>query len=219
MSLVIRRFFTVAVAIVVTGFAASSVAVASGSASQFGHNLVVNGDAEANVGAASADQVVKPSGWTTTGEFTAVQYGISGGFPDDTSPGPSNRGKNDFEGGNAPKSTATQTISLSSSAPVIAGGGVHYLFSAWLGGFSTQDGDATASVTFENGAGASLGSASLGPVSAAQRNGVTGLLQRSHSGVVPKGTTKAVVTIVMTRYEGEYNDGSADNISLVLTKS
>jgi hypothetical protein len=29
-----------------------------------------------------------PTGWTTTGEFTAVQYGASGGFPDKTSPGP-----------------------------------------------------------------------------------------------------------------------------------
>jgi len=184
---------------------------------QFAKNLVVNGDAEADVGASSSSQIVKPTGWTTTGEFTAVQYGASGGFPDASSPGPKDRGKNDFEGGNVAKSTATQTISLAPSAAAIASGTVHYAFSAWLGGYSTQADNAAATVAFEDGSGATLSKATLGPVTPQDRNNVTGLLQRQTSGLVPKTATKAVVTIVMTRYEGEYNDGSADNISLVLT--
>ena len=187
--------------------------------SQLGTNLVVNGDAEANVGAANNMQVVKPTGWTTTGEFTAVQYGAAGGFPDATSPGPKDRGKNDFEGGNVPKSTATQTISLAQSAAVIKSGAVRFKFSAWLGGFEGQADNATATVTFEDGSGAKLLKATLGPVTPQERKSVTGLLLRETSGTVPNAAAQAVVTIVITRYEGVYNDGSADNISLVLSKS
>jgi hypothetical protein len=33
------------------------------------------------------------------------------------------------------------------------------------------------------------------------------------------GATSAVVTVLLTRTDGEYNDGSADNISLVLNKA
>jgi len=185
---------------------------------QFGRNLVVNGDAEANVGAANNGQVVKPADWTTTGEFTAVQYGASGGFPDANSPGPKDRGKNDFEGGNVAKSTATQTISLAQSAAAIGSGAVRFTFSAWLGGFEGQRDNATATVAFEDGNGAKLLSSTLGPVTPQERNNVTGLLLRETSGTVPKTAVQAVVTIVLTRYDGIYNDGSADNISLVLSK-
>jgi hypothetical protein len=185
---------------------------------QLGKNLIVNGDAEADVGASDNTQVVKPTGWTTTGEFTAVQYGASGGFPDATSPGPKDRGKNDFEGGNVPKSTGTQTISLAPSVTLIGTGTVHFRFSAWLGGFEGQADNATATVAFEDANGATLLKTTLGPVTPQDRKGVTGLLPRETSGLVPKTATQAVVTIVFTRYEGTYNDGSADDISLVLSR-
>ncbi len=193
-------------------------AVRAQSAAQFGQNLVANGGAEANVGAPSNAQIVKPAGWTTTGEFTAVQYGASGGFPDATSPGPKDRGKNDFEGGNVAKSTGTQTISLAPSSAAIKSGTVRFTFSAWLGGYASQADDATATVAFKDANGATLLKATLGPVTPQQRNDVTGLLLRETSGSVPKATTQAVVSVVFTRYEGAYNDGSADNVSLVLAK-
>ncbi len=212
------RYVAAIIATIGTLLLGTMLAVSAAPAtSQFGRNLVVNGGAEADVGASSDTQIVKPSGWTTTGQFTAVQYGIPGGFPDRNSPGPRHRGKNDFEGGNAARSTATQTISLHPSLAAIKTGTVRYTFSAWLGSWSNQDDNATATVTFRDASGASVGSAMLGPVTPAQRRDVTGLWYRSRSGRVPKTATRAIVTIVFTRYEGTYNDGSADNISLVLT--
>jgi hypothetical protein len=197
---------------------ATSIAGAQ-TAPPFGTNLVVNGGAEAEVGAPDSSKIVKPSGWTTTGEFTAVQYGASGGFPDAKSPGPAARGKNLFEGGNVAKSTATQSISLSAAVTEIASGSVHYAFSAWLGGYSNQGDNATASISFRDAAGKALGGAMLGPVTPADRKDVTGLLERTHSGAVPKGAATAIVTIVLTRLAGIYNDGSVDSVSLVLTKT
>ena len=213
------RYAAIATATIAAIVLGTMVAMsATPAASQFGRNLVVNGGAEANIGAPSNTQVVKPSGWATTGQFTAVQYGIPGGFPDRNSPGPRHRGKNDFEGGNAARSTATQRIALRPSLAAIRTGTVRYTFSAWLGGWTNQDDHGTATVTFCNAMGASVGSATLGPVTSQQRENVTGLWYRSSAGLVPKAATQAIVTIVFTRYEGSYNDGSADNISLVLTK-
>jgi hypothetical protein len=203
-------------AILTAGSTASAIAQ---SASLYGINLVTNGGAEADVGAPDSSHVVKPTGWTTTGQFTAVQYGASGGFPDTTSPGPADRGKNDFEGGNVASSTATQSISLAPIAADINSGSVRYTFSAWLGGYSNQRDNGTATVSFTDAGGKSLGSATLGPVTPQQRNDATGLVQRSHAGVVPAGASSAVVTIVLTRLDGVYNDGSADDVSLVLQKA
>jgi hypothetical protein len=187
-------------------------------ASPYGTELVINGGAEADGGATSNSQVVKPSGWTTTGEFTAVKYGASGGFPNAESPGPGTRGKNLFEGGNVARSTASQSIALKAPKADIASGSVRYTFSAWLGGFSGQADNAVVSVSFRDSAGEDLGGTTLGPVTPAQRKDITGSLERTHSGVVPKGAETAVVAIVLTRFDGTYNDGSADNVSLTLTK-
>jgi hypothetical protein len=189
----------------------------SGSA-VFGTNLIVNGDAESDTGAPSNSQIVKPTGWTTTGQFTAVQYGASGGFPDTTSPGPPDRGKNFFAGGNVAKSTATQTIDLSSAASAIDAGSVTYALTGWLGGFAGQTDHADVVVSFLSGTGGTLGAAHIGPVTPADRHGVTGFVKRTASGSVPAHTRSARVVITATRYEGEYNDGYSDDLSLVLTK-
>ncbi len=185
---------------------------------KYGVNLVVNGDAEAELGAPNSGTIVKPSGWKTTGQFTAVRYGASGGFPDATSPGPPNRGKSDFEGGNVPKSTASQTISLQAYAAAIDSGSVGWNLSAWLGGFSNQGDNAVVSAAFKDAAGKTISIVSLGPVTQAERKGVTGLLGVARIGDVPKGTRSAVVSILITRLDGLYNDGAVDNVSLVLTK-
>jgi hypothetical protein len=188
-------------------------------ASIYGKNLVLNGDAEAGPGAPSSDKIVAPVDWSTTGQFTAVQYGASGGFPDATSPGPQDRGKNLFEGGNVALSTAAQTIALDPAAAGIAAGNVHYTFSAWIGGYGTQSDNATVSVTFKSASGASLGTATLGPVTPAQRKNQTASIAATHSDLVPKGTVSALIIITITRVEGTYNDGSVDDVSLVLTKA
>jgi hypothetical protein len=203
------------------GAFALSIAVTTGvlAAGMYGTNLVVNGNAEAGPGAPSNSGVMKPPGWTTTGEFTAVKYGASGGFPDMTSPGPSDRGANFFAGGNVPVSTATQTISLAAGAADIDKGTVTYVFSAWLGGYSSQDDNAKVALIFKGADGASIAQTQLGPVLAKERKSVTGFLLKNVSGAVPKGARSATITLTMTRVEGTYNDGEADDVSLVLTKS
>jgi hypothetical protein len=169
--------------------------------------LIVNGNVEAGAGAPDNSQIVKATGWDSTGEFTVVKYGADGGFPDASSPGPSDRGHNLFEGGNVEKSTATQTVSLEAYAGAIDAGTVRYMLSAWLGGFEEQADAATVTVAFAPESGAPLGRVSLGPVRPAQRKGVTGLVRQQHIGSVPKGARSAVVTIDVTRAEGTYNDG------------
>ena len=185
----------------------------------YGTNLVVNGNAEAGPGATGSSEVMKPPGWTTTGQFTAVKYGAAGGFPDKTSAGPTDRGANFFAGGNAPVSTATQTISLAAGAADIDKGSVTYVLSAWLGGYSSQDDNAKVTLIFKGAAGASIAQTQLGPVLATERKGVTGFFPRKTSDSVPKGARSATITLTMTRAVGTYNDGEADDVSLILTKS
>jgi len=179
-------------------------------------NLVRNGDAESNVGANNDTTIVTPTDWTTTGQFTALQYGASGGFPTPTTRGPANRGKNFFAGGNAAVSTATQTISLSAYSADIDAGIDQFALSAYIGGYEDQGDNAVVSVAFKSSAGAALGSTSLGPVTPAERKNVTELLNVSKVAAVPKGARSAVVTVTDTRESGSYNDAYVDDISLVL---
>ncbi len=183
-------------------------------------NLIVNGDAEEGVGSSDGSPVPVP-GWTVTGEATAVQYGVvtsGGAYPAATDPGPVNRGLNFFSGGqNDTTSTLAQTISLASYATGIDAGAVTFALQGYLGGFSTQDDNAVLSVSFKNASGTELAAATIGPVTEPDRSGLTGLLLRSTTGSVPVGSRSVVVTVTMTRLQGTYNDGYADNLSLVLT--
>lgn len=184
--------------------------------SVFGSNLIVNGDAEAGAGSNEGNQVTVPD-WTTTSTFTAVQYGASGGFPSPTDPGPTNRGNNFFAGGpGGALSTAMQTIDVSSGASTIDLGNTKFTLSGFLGGFADQRDNAVLSITFRASNDTSLGTASIGPVSNTDRNNLTGLLFRSDDGTVPTGTRLIDVTLTDTRLDGSYNDGYADNLSLIL---
>jgi hypothetical protein len=179
-------------------------------------SLLLNGGAESNVGASSNSVIVTPSDWKTTGEFTAIQYGATGGFPTTTSPGPTNRGKNFFAGGNVALSTATQTVSLSKYSTEIDAGEYDYAFSAWIGGYETDGDNATVTVTFENVKNATLATATLGPVTPAERSNTTELLYRYKVALVPKGSVTAIVTVTDTRENGTYNDAYVDDIGLLL---
>lgn len=181
--------------------------------SLLGRNLVVNGDAEADQG---LPKVVGAKGWATTGHFTAVNYGYDD-YPSSQAPGPSDRGYRFFSGGtNDALSTATQAIDVSSISPAIDAGKIKYNFSAWIGGFSSQHDYATVTVTFYNASHARLNAVQLGPVTSADRQGITGLLRRQSSGAVPAGARTIGIKVVATRFEGASNDGYTDNISLVL---
>ena len=180
----------------------------------YGRNLVVNGDAEA-VPAASSPVASFP-GWTTDGNVSILVYG-SGGFPSATDPGPATRSNNFFYGGSASVATASQNIDLSFAAADIDAGKVKFDLSAWLGGYSSQDDATVVSIGFFGAASQSLGSSSIGPVLSVDRAGATGLLLRTVSAPVPANARRATVTLQMTRASGSDNDGSADNVSVVLT--
>jgi hypothetical protein len=138
-----------------------------------------------------------------------------------TDPGPKNRGVNFFAGGPNGKAngqTGTQTDSLKAYAGVIAAGATFKL-AGYLGGFDGQTDNVTVTVTWENSTGATLGTATIGPVTESARHGNTGMLARGVSGNVPAGSATALVTIKCVRHSGGYNDGYADNLSLTIVAS
>ncbi len=197
---------------------AFSAVPAASFATTLGSNLIVNGNAEADTGSNNGDQIGPVTGFTSTGQFTVVQYGASGGFPQPADPGPADRGNNFFAGGpTAALSTGSQLIQVGDASAAIDSGKVAYDLSAWLGGFATQDDNAVLSLSFLDTDAAQLGTASLGPVTEPDRGGNTGLLSRDLMGLVPIGTRSIDVTLTLTRDEGSYDDGYADNLSLVLS--
>ena len=201
----------------------------------FGHNLVVNGDAE------TACQPGTPvPGWTAAPPFTTERYG-NNGFPPI---GIAGAGGCFFAGG-PPRPTdlhandevrASQLIDVSGSDSITAER-VTFRLSALLGGYSMpenttnrQDDRAKLSIEFLNG-GFSLREVTIGPVTEADRGRVTTLQSRDTDRVadirVPPGTSQIRLTMIITKqilgsdptiYNG-YNDGYVDNISLVLTRS
>jgi hypothetical protein len=186
----------------------------------FGTNLILNGDAESGSGSASGNDVLTNiPGWTPTGNFTVVQYGAPS-FPSATSPGPLARGQNFFAGGpDNSSSSASQVIDLSPGASSIDAGGVTCSLSGYLGGYASQEDNAVLTATFQDVHGSRLGTASIGPVTAADRGDTTGLLARSTSSTVPVGTRRVDLVLQMTRTDGSYNDGYADDLSLVLNQA
>jgi hypothetical protein len=180
-------------------------------------NLIVNGDAEAGSGSSSGNDVVPVPGWTTQNNFTVVQYAVGGGYPDVNTPGPAERGANFFSGGpNNASSSATQTINLSSYAASIDTGHQTYTLSGYLGGWSSQNDNATLTINFKSATNLSLGTATIGPVTNQERGNQTALFFRKINGLVPALSRKVDVTLQMTRNEGVYNDGYADNLFLGL---
>ena len=179
-------------------------------------NLIVNGNAEAATGSADGTPVATP-GWTATGEATAGQYGVNG-WPGLTDPGPADRGLNLFSGGVADAtSSLTQTINVAQFASSIDASRVTYELSGWLGGWQSQDDNATLTVTFQGATGLTLGTGTIGPVMGSDRGYATGLVQQSSSGAVPAGTRTVLVVLLMTRVSGSANDGYADDLSLVFS--
>jgi len=202
-------------------------------------NLIVNGNAEAGAGSSIGDVVPVP-GWTTQGNFTVVQYGANGDFPDVNTPGPADRGANFFAGGpDTDVSSATQTIALSSYAAAIDTGRQTFTLSGYLGShfysrpmivtgnqtsplpgsvdmLGEQADTARLTIDFKDDANQLLGSASMGPVNSAELGFHTALFFQTINGLVPPLSRKVDVTLEMIRNEGPYDDGYADNLFLGL---
>ena len=101
-------------------------------------------------------------------------------------------------------------------ASSIDAGGDPVTLSGFLGGFDGQDDDMVVTAFFLDSSHISRGMLTIGPVTEPDRDGVTTLLFRSASGVIPEGTRSIVVQMDATRFEGSYDDGYADNLSLVV---
>lgn len=185
--------------------------------SLFNTNIIVNGNADAPTGSEKADFALDMPGWVRTANFTITQYaGLDDLSP--TDPGPSDRGSGYFYGGPSNElSTATQDIDVSAAATQIDTGKTTYNFTAWVGGYSSQNDNMTVKAEFRNWANTVLGSSTLGPVSSADRGGVSELLQKTQTGGVPSGTRYVRITLTSARTDGSDNDGLADSISLTLT--
>lgn len=186
---------------------------------QYNRNSIRNGAAENGAGSPTGAYIGTPNWVVTAGQFTAVPYDSPGGFPT-AAQGLANHSYNFFAGGNAALSQANQTINVSSISTDINAGRVKYTLSADLGGYANQDDSATLTISFLDQFSMQLGSpVTIGPVLAAERGSVTGFRNKSAGGSVPATTQTIKVEVAMTRggIGGTYNDGYADNLSLVLS--
>ena len=212
---VTRRLTRVA-AVVIFLLTAGSV---SSFATPLGVNLIVNPGAELGASAANYVSVVAPSGWTTTSNFSAVQY-AAGGVNDLNTISSSliGGGNNFFAGGpDTGVSTASQNISIADLASTVDSGMIAFVLSGYLGGFDTQPDNLSVGATFLNAANAVLSSSKIGPVSNADRQGNSRLLLvTTGATLVPVGARVVQISMTATRLEGTYNDGYADNLSLQL---
>jgi hypothetical protein len=182
----------------------------------YNRNLIRNGDAEDMAGSPTGAFVAMPN-WSRNVSGTLVPYGAPGGFPLATDPGPVDRGFGFFAGGVSAYSYITQEINISSIGAAIDAGQVHYDLSGYFGGYATDDDFAALYADFLNASHGFIFSDFIGPVYAADRGNQTGLLFRGTTGLVPVGTRFIVIELDMNRSAGSYNDGYADNLSLVLS--
>ena len=200
------------------------------SATPMSQNLLVNPGFEVADPSVSGYSGVTIPGWTETGTPTVIPYGalratypspLSFPFPNlpkflgfpslsQASPG----GGNNFAGGGpVATSTISQTVDLTGAA------GTPYTLGADLGGRLLNPSSASVNVTFLSANGAVLGTGSTGSVTLLDRLGFTEFQPREISGMIPAGTTSAVVTTTFADHNlilGRYNDAYADNVSLTV---
>jgi len=185
-----------------------------------GVNLISNSGAEGNPGTATGtDRVITDWETSTANTVTTSQLYNKSGF----APSFAGSGSNYFIGGNlsgtiAETHTIRQKISVADLTEGIDLGLARYNLSGFFGGFSNQNDTATLSATFLDSLGGSLGTIAIGNVTAAERQNVTRLLQRSTSGFIPMFTRDINLALTFTKDIGSaVSDGSADNLSLVIT--
>jgi hypothetical protein len=184
----------------------------------FGDNIITNGGAEG--GRAFPDgRLVKIKKWQVEGGFTAIKYAKNPEFIEIKSPGPKKRGKNYFAGGlNNPLAKATKTINVSSIAKTIDNNSVLFRMSGFFGGFSTHNDNAVLTAEFLDASAQPISQVSIGSVLAVDRQFKTMLLPRNVKGAIPAGARTIRLVLTMIRTDGNYNDASADDLSMVLKK-
>ncbi len=203
--------------LIVAAAALMSTVVASASPAA-PKNLIVNGGAE--LGEASPtgyDVVAEIQGWTRKGSFTVVPYGAPNGFPDASTASAVRGGAKFFAGGPANAGSAiSQDLKVASKKSLVDSGKAKATLSGYIGGYASQNDSLVATALFLSESGRRLGAARIGPVGAAARKSVTGMLKQSITKPVPKQTRTIRVVLSAARTSGSYNDGYADNLTLTL---
>jgi hypothetical protein len=173
----------------------------------FGSNAIVNGNAETG----------DTSGWTTTGNFTAVQYG------DPAAPlaNPGDGGRYFFAGGpNTDTDTAFQILNVANASSSINSGNVSYTLSGAFGGYLAENDTASLFVTFFDSNDHVISTSNIiGGHNSTYRNSISQLLYDSTTGTIPIGTQSVEFSLTMTKTEGFYNNAYADNLSFVASQT
>ncbi|WP_181799591.1 alkaline phosphatase family protein [Kitasatospora acidiphila] len=178
---------------------------------------IANPDAETDTcGSGSGGGGYPVQGWTATAnQPQQVCYG-SPTYPTAAQgpQAPAAPGDAFFDGGPYASSQMTQTVDVTGQATQIGTGTLPYTLSGWLGGYSTQGDNVGVVATFLDASGASLGTATLAPVTPAQRNNRTELIQEQATGTVPVGTASVQFTASFTRQAGTDDDGYLGDLSM-----
>jgi len=187
-----------------------------------GINLISNGGAEANPGTASGQDRVLVDWESNTANTAATAQLYNHGLPSDAV-AERGVGANYFYGGSlggfSPETHAIrQRISVADLTQGIDLGFARYGLSGIFGGVGTQSDTASLTATFLDASGQQIGSILIGNPTAASRQNITRLLSYSAGGQVPPLTQNIDVVLRFTKgSEDTFNDGSADNLSLVIT--
>jgi len=181
----------------------------------YGLNTILNPSGESFTGDANGTNTILPNNWTANNSPTVAPWS-SGNASSVEIPQPAGTGLVYFAGGAMQEeSDFFQMIDLTSIGTDIDAGAVDFTLSGLLGGFQNQTDNATLFVNFQTIDHFFAGQSSIGPVTAAQRNNHSGLLFLSTTDEVPFGARFAQVQIHFERNNPPYNDGYADNVSLI----
>lgn len=177
-----------------------------------GTNLLQNGDAEADQTLAGTGGKHEIAGWDDETVFiTVARYGGSMTLL------PNDPGNFFFYGGEGGTSLATQFLDVSSCASRIDAGIQSFGMNGYFGGFEDQEDSAELNITFLDNTDQTIGTATVGGVTPADRNNMSGMLFRSFSGLIPVGTRTIKADLELRRVGVGNNNGYADNLSFMLT--
>ena len=188
-------------------------------------NLIENPGAEdytaaTALGAPAGDTQTVADCWSSSSPLTApdgTQESAASSYPGVT-------GSRVFYGGTNPSTVAVAGVTTTGSQLIdvsaLKAGGQPFKLTGDLGGYSTQSDYAVVQATFEDANGASLGTAEIGPATAADRADVSELIPDGDYGTVPTGTEKILVTIITQAINsGADSDGTADDLNLTIGQS
>jgi hypothetical protein len=208
---------------------ASAAAPDANAIAPAGTNLLTNGDAESGASSFRGyDEVIVPGWAVTQGLPTVVRYGVKA-LLQRSAPGPADRGNSYFAGGSGGTATLEQDVRLVAPNGSSVAGGTTVTVDGWLGGLGSSNDSPSVGLAFRGAGGATLSTATLGPVTHEARHNTTALLHTSRTVGVPSGTTNVLVSLVMTTPSVSYdgwngsvpgnNQAWADNLSLTASTS